>query len=111
MSRADAIALAYLVTIVAFILALRFLSSPKTAPLGNRIGAAGMGIAIAATFAQRGVHNDWSILIVMLASAPIGAYAARAVKMTAMPQSLRHYNGVGGGAAVLFAWAYFHVAA
>src|SRR6266542_2332116 len=108
MSRADAIALAYLVTIVAFILALRFLSSPKTAPLGNRIGAAGMGIAIAATFAQRGVHNDWSILIVMLASAPIGAYAARAVKMTAMPQMVALFNGVGGGAAALVALADFH---
>jgi proton-translocating NAD(P)+ transhydrogenase subunit beta len=108
MSRADAIALAYLVTIVAFILALRFLSSPKTAPLGNRIGAAGMAIAIAATLVQRGVHNDWSILIVMLASAPIGAYAARAVKMTAMPQMVALFNGVGGGAAALVALADFH---
>jgi len=108
MSRADAIALAYLVTIVAFILALRFLSSPKTAPLGNRIGAAGMAIAIAATLVQRGVHNDWSILIVMLASAPIGAYAARAVKMTAMPQMVALFNGVGGGAAALVAASEFH---
>src|ERR671931_709373 len=108
MSRSDAIALAYLATIVAFILALRFLSSPKTAPLGNRIGAAGMVVAIAATFLQRGVHNDWSILIVMLASAPIGAYAARAVKMTAMPQMVALFNGVGGGAAALVALSDFH---
>jgi NAD(P) transhydrogenase subunit beta len=108
MSRADAIALAYLVTIIAFILALRFLSSPRRAVLGNRIGALGMLIAIGATFAQSGVHNDLSILIVMAASAPVGAYAARAVKMTAMPQMVALFNGVGGGAAALVALTDFH---
>jgi NAD(P) transhydrogenase subunit beta len=108
MSRSDAIALAYLVTIIAFILALKFLSSPKTAPLGNRIGAAGMLIAIGATFAQPGLHNYASILIVMAVFAPIGAYAARAVKMTAMPQMVALFNGVGGGAAALVALADFH---
>ncbi|HXY84633.1 MAG TPA: NAD(P)(+) transhydrogenase (Re/Si-specific) subunit beta [Gaiellaceae bacterium] len=108
MSRADAISLAYLVTIIAFILALRFLSSPATAPLGNRIGAIGMAIAIAATFAQPGMHNYASILIVMAVFAPIGAYAARAVKMTAMPQMVALFNGVGGGAAALVALADFH---
>src|SRR5436309_9781594 len=108
MSRSDAISLAYLVTIIAFILALRFLSSPTTAPLGNRIGALGMAIAIGATFAQAGLHNYWSILIVMLVSAPVGAYAARAVKMTAMPQMVALFNGVGGGAAALVSLAEFH---
>jgi proton-translocating NAD(P)+ transhydrogenase subunit beta len=107
-SRADAISLAYLLTIIAFILALRFLSSPATAPLGNRIGAVGMVIAIGATFAQAGMHNDLSILIVMAVSAPIGAYAARAVKMTAMPQMVALFNGVGGGAAALVALSDFH---
>jgi H+-translocating NAD(P) transhydrogenase subunit beta len=108
MSRSDAIGLAYLVTIITFILALRFLSSPKTAPLGNRIGAVGMLIAIGATFAQPGLHNYASILIVMAVFAPIGAYAARAVKMTAMPQMVALFNGVGGGAAALVALADFH---
>jgi H+-translocating NAD(P) transhydrogenase subunit beta len=108
MSRSDAIALAYLATIIAFILALRFLSSPVHAPLGNRIGALGMAIAIAATFAQPHLHHKLSILIVMIVSAPIGAYAARAVKMTAMPQMVALFNGVGGGAAALVALADFH---
>src|SRR3954468_24883764 len=108
MSRSDAIALAYLATIIAFILALRFLSSPVHAPLGNRIGALGMAIAIAATFAQPHLHHQLSILIVMIVSAPIGAYAARAVKMTAMPQMVALFNGVGGGAAALVALADFH---
>jgi H+-translocating NAD(P) transhydrogenase subunit beta len=108
MSRSDAVAVAYLAAIVAFIVALRFLSSPTTAPLGNRIGALGMAVAIAATFAQAGIHNVWSILIVMLASAPIGAVAARRVRMTAMPQMVALFNGVGGGAAALVALADFH---
>src|SRR5438128_2752351 len=108
MSRSDAIGLAYLVTIIAFSLALRFLSSPTPAPLCNRIGALGMAVAIGATFAQAGLRNYWSILIVMLVSAPIGAYAARAVKMTAMPQMVALFNGVGGGAAALVALSDFH---
>src|SRR5213592_4793391 len=49
-----------------------------------------------------------SILIVMALSAPIGAYAARAVKMTAIPQMVALFNGVGGGAAALVALADFH---
>jgi H+-translocating NAD(P) transhydrogenase subunit beta len=108
MSRSDAVAVAYLAAIVAFILALRFLSSPRTAPLGNRIGALGMAVAVGATFAQAGIHNVWSILIVMALSAPIGAVAARTVKMTAMPQMVALFNGVGGGAAALVALADFH---
>ncbi|MDP8911280.1 MAG: NAD(P)(+) transhydrogenase (Re/Si-specific) subunit beta [Actinomycetota bacterium] len=108
MSRADAIALAYLATIVSFILALRFLSSPRTAPLGNRIGALGMAVAIVATFAHEGLRDRWLILLVMVLSAPVGVVAARAVKMTAMPQMVALFNGVGGGAAALVALTEFH---
>jgi proton-translocating NAD(P)+ transhydrogenase subunit beta len=107
-SRTDAIDLAYLVTIVTFVLALRFLSSPAHARLGNWLGAIGMTIAVAATFARPGLHNYLSIVLVMAAFAPIGAYAARAVKMTAMPQMVALFNGVGGGAAALIALAEFH---
>jgi H+-translocating NAD(P) transhydrogenase subunit beta len=108
MSRNDAIDLAYLVTIVAFILALRFLSSATTARRGNWVGAVGMVIALAATLSQAHLHNYASILIVMAVGAPIGAYAARAVKMTAMPQMVALFNGVGGGAAALVSLAEFH---
>jgi NAD(P) transhydrogenase subunit beta len=111
MSRSDAIALAYLATIVCFILALRFLSSPGRARQGNWLGAAGMAIAIVATFAREGLQNRWWILLVMAVSAPVGAYAARAVKMTAMPQMVALFNGVGGGAAALVALSEFHEAA
>jgi H+-translocating NAD(P) transhydrogenase subunit beta len=107
-SRADGINLAYLVTIVTFVLALRFLSSPTTARRGNWLGAAGMVIAIAATLAQAHLHNYVSIIVVMVVFAPIGAWAARAVKMTAMPQMVALFNGVGGGAAALVSLAEFH---
>ena len=108
MSRSDVISLLYLVTIVAFVLALRFLSSPTTARLGNWLGAAGMAVAIAATFAQPGLENYVWIAVVMALSAPIGVVAARSVKMTAMPQMVALFNGVGGGAAALIALAEFH---
>jgi proton-translocating NAD(P)+ transhydrogenase subunit beta len=107
-SRTDWISLAYIVTIVCFILALRFLSDPAHARKGNWIGAFGMAVAIVATFFQPGLKNIASILIVMAVSAPVGAYAARAVKMTAMPQMVALFNGVGGGAAALISLADFH---
>jgi H+-translocating NAD(P) transhydrogenase subunit beta len=99
---------AYLATIVAFILALKFLSHPATARRGNWIGAAGMLIAIAVTFAQKSVVSYWEILVAMAIGGSFGAVAARRVKMTAMPQMVALFNGVGGGAAALISWAEFH---
>jgi H+-translocating NAD(P) transhydrogenase subunit beta len=108
MSRSDWIYLGYLVAIVSFIIALQFLSRPARARYGNWIGAFGMTIAIIATFFTAGLKNFASILIVMAIAAPVGAYAARAVKMTAMPEMVALFNGVGGGAAALVALADFH---
>jgi NAD(P) transhydrogenase subunit beta len=102
---------AYLATIVAFILALRFLSNPATARRGNQIGAVGMLIAIAVTFAQKSVVSYWEILVGMAIGGTFGAVAARRVKMTAMPQMVALFNGVGGGAAALISLAEFHLLA
>jgi NAD(P) transhydrogenase subunit beta len=110
MSRGDWIYLAYLIAIVCFIVALQFLSHPARARNGVWIGAVGMAFAIVATFFTAGLTNYASILIVMGISAPVGAYAARAVKMTAMPEMVALFNGVGGGAAALIAIADFHTA-
>ena len=110
MTRGDWVSLAYIVTIVSFILALRYLSDPAQARHGNWIGAFGMAVAIVATFFLPGLDSDqfvW-VILVMAVTAPIGAYAARAVKMTAMPQMVALFNGVGGGAAALIALADFH---
>ena len=100
--------LLYLVTIVTFILALRFLSRPDKARLGNWIGAAGMLLAIVVTFAQDGIVDYWQIGLGMVVGGGFGAVAARRVKMTAMPQMVALFNGVGGGAAALVSWAEFH---
>src|SRR5256714_10411619 len=104
----DATNLAYLVTIVTFILALRFLSNPATARRGNQIGAVGMLVAIAVTFANSKVVSFWEIGVGMVVGGAFGAVAARRVKMTAMPQMVALFNGVGGGAAALISLAEFH---
>jgi NAD(P) transhydrogenase subunit beta len=100
--------LLYLITIVAFILALRFLSHPTTARRGNWVGAVGMLIAIAVTFAQNEIVSFWEIAVGMVIGGVFGAVAARRVKMTAMPQMVALFNGVGGGAAALISLAEFH---
>ena len=104
----NATRLAYLVTIVTFILALRFLSNPAHARRGNQIGAVGMLIAIVVTFAQSSIVSYWEIAVGMVAGGGFGAIAARRVKMTAMPQMVALFNGVGGGAAALVSLAEFH---
>jgi proton-translocating NAD(P)+ transhydrogenase subunit beta len=107
-SRSEWIYSAYLVTIVCFIVALQFLSHPARARHGTWIGAVGMTLAVVATFFTAGLTNYASILVTMAIAAPIGGYAARAVKMTAMPEMVALFNGVGGGAAALIAIADFH---
>jgi H+-translocating NAD(P) transhydrogenase subunit beta len=104
----DVTNLLYLVTIVTFILALRFLSHPTTARRGNQIGALGMLLAIVVTFAQDEIVSYWEIAVGMVIGGVFGAVAARRVRMTAMPQMVALFNGVGGGAAALIALAEFH---
>jgi NAD(P) transhydrogenase subunit beta len=100
--------LLYLITIVSFILALKFLSSPAHARRGNQIGAAGMIVAVVVTWIDIGTTSWWAIAIGMLLGGGFGAVAARRVKMTAMPQMVALFNGVGGGAAALIALAELH---
>ena len=100
--------LLYLIPIVTFILALRFLSNPAHARRGNQIGAAGMLVAVVVTWIQVGSTSWWAIVIGMAIGGGFGAVAARRVKMTAMPQMVALFNGVGGGAAALIALAELH---
>ncbi|MEJ7790670.1 MAG: NAD(P)(+) transhydrogenase (Re/Si-specific) subunit beta [Gaiellaceae bacterium] len=100
--------LLYLVTIVTFVLALRFLSSPRRARQGNQLGAAGMVLAVVVTLAQDGLEDYAWIAVAMAIGAVIGLVGARSVKMTAMPQMVALFNGVGGGAVALIALAEFH---
>jgi len=91
----------YLLAAVCFILGLRFLSSPKTARQGNLVAAAGMLVALAATAVQ--VTNFTFVIIGVVIGVVVGVAGARFVKMTAMPQMVALFNGVGGGAAALIA--------
>jgi len=100
--------LLYLITIVTFILALRFLSSPAHARRGNQIGAIGMLLAIVVTWIKTGGTSWWALVIGMAIGGGFGAVAARRVKMTAMPQMVALFNGVGGGAAALISLAELH---
>jgi NAD(P) transhydrogenase subunit beta len=104
----NAVNLVYLVTIACFVLALKFLSSPATARRGNRIGAFGMTVAIIATLVKSGVHITWEMPVAAAIGSAFGLVGARRVKMTAMPQMVALFNGVGGGAAALVALAEFH---
>ena len=107
-SNSNVIGLLYLATIICFILALRFLSSPKHARRGNWVGGVGMLVAIGTTLALKGIGN-WALIVIAGAiGAAVGVVGARRVKMTAMPQMVALFNGVGGGAAALVALAELH---
>jgi NAD(P) transhydrogenase subunit beta len=106
-SRGTFIDLCYLIAAIAFIFALIGLGSPRRARLGNMVGAAGMLLAIGVTFAQPGLHHLALIIVAMVIGVVIGVPAARFVKMTAMPQMVAIFNGVGGGAAALVALTEF----
>jgi proton-translocating NAD(P)+ transhydrogenase subunit beta len=97
----------YIVAFALFIQGLRGLSGPTTAVRGNRIAAVGMAIAVIATLLQPGEGN-WGLIVLGVAlGTAVGVPAARQVKMTAMPQMVALFNGVGGGAVFLIAWAEF----
>jgi NAD(P) transhydrogenase subunit beta len=96
-----AIDVAYLVTSLCFILALKGLSSPKTARNGNLIGAFGAALAVVVTLTHKGLEHRLPIVIAIVIGAVIAVPAARQVKMTAIPQMVAIFNGVGGAAAAL----------
>jgi NAD(P) transhydrogenase subunit beta len=104
----DVVGLLYLVTIVCFIVALKFLSSPKHARKGNWVGGAGMLVAIATTLLLEGIENWWLMVAGLAVGTVVGVVGARTVRMTAMPQMVAIFNGVGGGAAALVALAEWH---
>jgi len=96
-------ALLYLAAAVFFILALRGLSSPRTARRGNLVGALGAVIAVVTVFLSARLENIPWILGAIVVGSAVAAPVARRVKMTQMPQLVALFNGVGGGAAALVA--------
>ncbi|TFC02695.1 NAD(P)(+) transhydrogenase (Re/Si-specific) subunit beta [Cryobacterium adonitolivorans] len=96
-------ALLYLAAAVCFILALKGLSSPRTARRGNLIGAAGATLAVITVFLSAKLDNIPLILLAIAVGSAIAAPISRRVQMTQMPQLVALFNGVGGGAAALVA--------
>jgi NAD(P) transhydrogenase subunit beta len=99
------IELAYLAAGAAFIIALKWLSSPRTARRGNLVGASGMLVAVVATLLHQEIVRYEYILAGLVVGSAVGVVAARRAPMTAMPQMVALFNGVGGGASMLVAWA------
>jgi NAD(P) transhydrogenase subunit beta len=98
----------YIAASVLFILGLKMLSRQQTARRGNAISAVGMLLAIVCTLFSRGLSYEWIVLGIVIGSV-IGAWAAFAVKMTAMPEMVALFNGFGGLASMLVGWLEFHV--
>ena len=98
--------LSYLIGSVTFIMGLKMLSHPDTARKGNLIAAAGMIIAIFATIflyehAGERLHNYGWIFAALAIGTIVGTMAAKKVQMTAMPEMVSLFNGMGGACAML----------
>ncbi|MBX9641393.1 MAG: NAD(P)(+) transhydrogenase (Re/Si-specific) subunit beta, partial [Mycobacteriaceae bacterium] len=98
----------YIVSFALFIYGLMGLTGPKTAVRGNLIAAVGMAIAMTATLIMIRHTSQWPLIIAGLAvGITLGFPPARLTKMTAMPQLVAFFNGVGGGTVALIALAEF----
>ncbi len=106
----DFIRVLYIVAFSCFIVGLRLLNHPRTARRGNLIAAVGMAIAVVATLLDE-VVGDYGLIAVGIAiGTAVGVPAARSVKMTAMPQMVALFNGVGGGAVALISFVEYREA-
>jgi len=104
----DFIDAAYIVAFGLMIYGMSGLTGPRTAVRGNQIAAVGMAVAVIATLLRKGEFDGSGTVILIIVGLAIGTAvgvpAARNVKMTAMPQMVALFNGVGGGAVALIAW-------
>jgi proton-translocating NAD(P)+ transhydrogenase subunit beta len=98
---------AYIVAFSLFIVGLMGLRHPRTAVRGNWIASVGMLIAVVATLLIDGIGNWGLIALGIVIGTIVGVPAARNVKMTAIPQMVALFNGVGGGAVALISWVEF----
>ncbi|GGG00671.1 NAD(P) transhydrogenase subunit beta [Rhodococcoides trifolii] len=98
----------YIVAFGMFIYGLMGLTGPKTAVRGNKIAAVGMAIAVIATLIHIRDTSNWIIIVLgLVVGVVLGVPPARRTKMTAMPQLVALFNGVGGGTVALIAWSEF----
>jgi H+-translocating NAD(P) transhydrogenase subunit beta len=101
----DVATLLYIVAFSCFIFGVRRGTHPRTAKQGNLIAAFGMAVAIVTTLLLDGIGN-WGLIVAgIVIGTAVGVVASIRVQMTAMPQMVALYNGVGGGAVALIAWS------
>ncbi|MRG45917.1 NAD(P)(+) transhydrogenase (Re/Si-specific) subunit beta [Chitinophaga sp. SYP-B3965] len=111
--QASLLSIAYLIGSVTFIIGLKMLSHPASARKGNLVAAGGMFLAIAGTiflYEEGGekLHNYGWIFSGLLIGTVVGVIAARKVKMTAMPEMVSMFNGMGGACAMLISIVEFN---
>jgi proton-translocating NAD(P)+ transhydrogenase subunit beta len=104
----DVIDAVYIVAVLVFVLGLKAMSSPETARRGIMYAGLAMLLAVVATYFDPAVlsASSWNILLILVGTfvgAAVGYYWARVVKMTAMPQMVAIFNGMGGGSAAAIA--------
>jgi H+-translocating NAD(P) transhydrogenase subunit beta len=108
LQQANFIDACYIVAFSLFIYGMSGLTGPRTAVRGNKIAAVGMAIAIIATLLTphvlSGSSTPWLIALGLVIGTAVGVPAARNVRMTAIPQMVALFNGVGGGAVAIIAW-------
>jgi H+-translocating NAD(P) transhydrogenase subunit beta len=106
----DFIRVLYIVAFGCFIFGLRLLNHPRTARRGNMIAAVGMAFAVVGTLLWDFVGDYGLIVLGVVVGTAVGVPAARSVKMTAMPQMVALFNGVGGGAVALISFVEYREA-
>ncbi|MFI3245984.1 MAG: NAD(P)(+) transhydrogenase (Re/Si-specific) subunit beta [Ferrimonas sp.] len=97
--------IAYLIAAVFFILGIKNLTKPRTAVRGNQLSAIGMLLAVVVTLLDQQILSFSWIIAGLLIGAAVGAYLARTVQMTSMPEMVAALNGFGGGASLFVALA------
>ena len=104
MSFDSIINLAYVIAATLFVFGIKMMGSAETARRGNMISGIGMLIAIVVTLLNKGMSYEW-IVAGLIVGTLIGGISARVVKMTSMPELVALFNGFGGLASLLVAWA------
>jgi NAD(P) transhydrogenase subunit beta len=106
----DLIRVLYIVAFILFVLGLRLLTHPSTARRGNMVAAVGMAFAVVGTLLKESVGDYGLIALGIAIGTAVGVPAARSVRMTAMPQMVALFNGVGGGAVALISFVEYREA-
>ena len=100
--------LVYIISAILFVFGLKMLTSQATARKGNLLSALGMFLAVIMTLLSQGIIDYKWVAVGIIVGSIIGAFSARLVAMTQMPQMVALFNGSGGLASLLVGWTTYH---